>query len=134
MKKKLVFMALFMSVILSGCGKISEEAQSVIDKIDALEEELTYTDKARVDEIVQVYSTLTDEQKSEVKNYDRLEEAQNKIHDYWMNHPFEMFKVGWDCKSDVNYDDYGIIRYDGVDRKKITVHCEEKDERFFWMS
>ncbi|WP_029232701.1 hypothetical protein [Butyrivibrio sp. VCB2006] len=111
MKKKVLFATLIVAAMLAGCGstepKISEEAQAVIDRIEALGE-ITYDDKKEVESLFEAYDALTEEQKAEVTNYDQLREAKKSIHDYWMKNPFCLFGTDWDYAYTVTCDTLGI--------------------------
>ncbi len=114
MKKRLLFATLITAAMMTGCSsepKISEEAQSFMDRVEALGE-ITYEDKDEVEALFTAYEGLTDEQKAEVTNYEQLREAKKEIHEYWMTHPFMFFGTDWDYAYTVTADTLGIAAED----------------------
>lgn len=117
MKKRLLISTLLAATLLTGCSsepsepKISEEAQSFMDRVDALGE-ITYEDKAEVEALFTAYDGLTQEQKAEVTNFEQVREAKKEIHEYWMTHPYMFFGTDWDYSYTVTADTLGITAED----------------------
>lgn len=125
MKKKVLFAALIGAVMLTGCAEkvvepqISEQAQAVIDRIDALAE-VTLDDRDEVDSVYKAYNGLTDEEKAEVTNIEQLKNAKQQIHDLWETHPFVFFDIDWDFRYYATKEDLDI-----------TAEKEERHENTF---
>lgn len=79
MKRFKKMIILVMSLLLfSGCGKVDEVSQKVMNDINELGE-ITIEDAEQIEKILNIYSTLTDSQKDQVNNYATLLEAQETV-------------------------------------------------------
>ena len=80
MKKRIISLVLIATMLLSlsACGKVDEVSQKVMNDIDSIGE-VSLEDAKLIEKTMQTYSSLTDEQKKQVKNYVTLLEAQEEI-------------------------------------------------------
>lgn len=65
-------------LLLSGCGKIDDASQKIIDDINSIGD-VSLTDQELIEKIEKTYSTLTDKQKDQINNYAILLEARDSL-------------------------------------------------------
>lgn len=78
MKKRNIALVITTSLLLTACNTIDEVSQKVMDDIDSIGT-VELEDEKLIIKIEEVYSTLTDKQKEQVKNYATLLDARDKL-------------------------------------------------------
>lgn len=87
--------------LLVGCGKKSEEAKAVIDKINSIGS-VDYDDETLIGECEDAYLALTTEQQAEVSNFDTLTKAREKMDQLLEAKPIPFSTANWEStKEDV---------------------------------
>ncbi len=89
-----------------------DAVNELVDAIDKIPEKLNEDDRATIDSLVSKYNSLSEREKSEIKNYDKLQKAQDEF-----NKPFH---------DEVNEDDRATI--DSLVSKYNSLSEREKSE------
>lgn len=102
MKKRILCICLctaMMASSLVGCGKKSEEAQAVIDKINSIGT-VDYDDESLIGECEDAYIALTPEQQAEVSNTDTLAKAREEMDKLLAARPVPFTNANWESTKD----------------------------------
>ena len=77
---KLIFLFFVVLLISVGCGKedVDPLSQDTMDKIDTIGD-VTIEDQKLIENLMETYSQMTDEQKNQVKNYVTLKNDKEKL-------------------------------------------------------
>lgn len=101
-RKGIISLVFIMLFGLSGCGKVDEATQQVIDDINTIGE-VDLDDASLITKIENEYASLTDEQKKKVSNIDTLYDAKKEYGELENAKPFPFSNVNWDTKKEDIY-------------------------------
>lgn len=90
MKKQIVILIFLISVMITGCGT-GKEVKSLVSKIDAISN-VTLDDETHIVELLNEYSNLDDNQKEEVNNFNKLEDASKELYKLKYEHFMDIYK------------------------------------------
>lgn len=146
--KRIALVSTLSCMVLLGCGRVSPEAQVVIDKIESIGV-VDYDDEVLIGECEDAYLALTTEQQEEVKNFDKLSSARVEMDKLLEAKPLPFSYANWQTTrselidlmgkqpdeeydtdeyhilqyNDCDYDDYsGLTRYCFVSDRLVNVH------------
>lgn len=77
MKRKIIY-GVILSWLLVGCGKVDPVSEKMMNDINSIGE-VTIEDEELINNLLDIYATLTEKQKEQVDNYVVLLEAENSL-------------------------------------------------------
>lgn len=86
--KKAILIFCLCTILFTGCGKVDEVSQKVMDDIIKIET-VELDDKELIEKIENTYLTLTEKQKEQVNNYADLLKARDKLDELIKNDELE---------------------------------------------